>query len=256
MQTPISIVIITKNEESIIEDCLNAIKWCEDVVIVDSGSSDRTLEIAKKHGCRIFHKDFNGFGEQKQYAVSLANNDWVLSLDADEIIDSKLKDFFLSSSFIRPEIVGYEIKRLLVYMNRKLIWNKFRNDKVLRFFNKKHCSFNTLKVHEKIITTGKTETLDGFIFHYSYRNLTHHIEKINSYTTLAAQVMFEKNKKTSIPHVFLKTIAEFTHVYLIQGAIFDGFIGLCWTITLTYYKALKYFKLREMYTLNSNKIKS
>jgi glycosyltransferase involved in cell wall biosynthesis len=247
MQTPISIVIITKNEESILEDCLNAIKWCNDIVIVDSGSTDKTLEIAKKYDCRISHKDFNGFGEQKRHAVSLAKNEWVLSLDADEILDSRLQEFFQSGTFLTSETNGYELKRLMVYMNRKMIWSKLKNERILRFFNKKHGNFNLNKVHEGIVVNGNTEVLNGIILHYSYKNIEHHIEKINNYTSIAAQLMFEKNKKTSILHISIKTLVVFLQTYLIQGAILDGFAGFSWSVSATYYKALKYFKLRELH---------
>ena len=250
MQTPISIVIITKNEESVLEDCLNAIKWCDDIVIVDSGSTDRTLDIAQKHGCRTFHKDFNGFGEQKSYAVSLAKYDWVLSLDADEIIDNRLISFFESSKFTNSDVVGYNLKRLMVYMNRKMIWSKFRKESILRFFNKNHGNFNLKKVHEEVELKGKTEVLKGYILHYSYKNISHHVEKINSYTSLAAQSMFERGKKTSLLHIFIKVIARFIQVYFLQLALLDGFRGVSWTFSACYYKALKYIKLNELYILS------
>lgn len=251
MPAPISVAIITKNEESVIEDCLNAINWCDDIVIVDSGSTDDTLKICEKHNCRIFHKDFHGFGEQKKHAVSLTKNDWVLSLDADEVLDDQLQHFFVSFSNNNSNIVGYDLKRLMVYMNRKMVWSKFRNETILRFFNKQFGDFNLNKVHEGIVINGQTSSLDGYIHHYSYKNIAHHLEKINSYTTLAAKSMFERGKRTSIAHIALKTISEFIHVYFIQAALLDGFAGFSWTVTSTYYKALKYFKLRELHLLAS-----
>ena len=145
-------------------------------------------------------------------------------------------------------IVGYKLQFLMIFLNRPLKWwSRFKKETHVRLFNKNFGTFDESKVHEKIQLKGNIGTLKGKVKHFSYRSLFHFFEKLNQYTSIASDGLFERNKKTSTLVIYLKTVIQFVQIYIFQGAFLDGFAGFSWAYCSSVYKAVKYIKLKEHY---------
>jgi glycosyltransferase involved in cell wall biosynthesis len=240
----ISCVIITFNEEANIRRCIEALTWCNEIIVLDSGSTDHTLEICKDFHCKIHYKDFNGFGEQKRFAVSLAENDWVLNIDADEVVSDALKKEIISEmSKSVPEYAGYYLLRSLYFLGRRFKYWRESKEFYLRLFNKNHGNFSEDKVHEKILVDGKTKSLKGELLHYSYTSLHQYFEKFNNYTTKASEELFEKGKKKNLILTIFSFPAYFLKNYLLNGNFLNGIQGFLWALFSSFYPIVKYAKL-------------
>src|SRR5262252_2990920 len=184
----VSAVLITLNEESCIEDALRSISWCSEIVVVDSGSTDRTVEICHGYGCKVIHRDFAGFGEQKRFAVRQAKHDWVLSLDADEVLTPELsKEIQLELERNYGEHRGYKIPITLILWDGLIRRKKRLTKAKLRLFDKRFAGFTNEHVHESVVANGRCGLLLNPIYHYSYATIADYFEKFNLYTSLAAE---------------------------------------------------------------------
>jgi glycosyltransferase involved in cell wall biosynthesis len=242
----LSVTIITHNEESNISKCLDAVKEIADeIIVVDSFSTDRTAEICREAGCRVFEKEFEGFGLQKQFAVDHARNNWILSVDADEIISRELRREI--SGLLQQERIpysGYSFKVLLCYLGRVV---RFSGSEMnLRLFDRRVSSFTLVRVHESVIVKGKTGVLKEKMIHYSYRDISHHLDKINFYTTRAAEENIIKGKNYRKIWVALKFPISFITFYFIRGCILDGYPGFMWSLFAAFYGSVKIAKTIEM----------
>ncbi|MEI6884006.1 MAG: glycosyltransferase family 2 protein [Bacteroidota bacterium] len=244
----ISAVIIAKNEEDKILRCLDSLKsFAADIVVVDSMSADHTAEVCRNYGCRVFQREFDGYGNQKQFAVDQASSDWVLSVDADEVVSDELQAELkeISTADDLP-FDAYIIPFSLVYMGKILKHSGVGHETHLRLFNRKTGKFTNTPVHEGIVTSGSTGRLRNRILHYSYRDIRHHIEKINIYTSQAAEGLVKKGKHYSGLEIALKfPLSFFTH-YIIKGGILDGFPGFIWSWLSAFYASLKLAKTAEL----------
>jgi glycosyltransferase involved in cell wall biosynthesis len=250
LHTPVikvSAVIITYNEEVIIERTLSQLWWCDEILVIDSGSSDSTVSICEKYGCSIFYRSFTGFGEQKKYGVSKAKNDWILCIDADEVLTESLVEEIRSEiGKDKIEYTGFSMPRKLVFMNKVFSHGKEANSGIIRLFNKKYGNWDGAVVHEKIILTGHVKKLSNKILHYSYHDYSQFILKINLYSTLGAKKLFlnkcRKNKlivALGIPFNFLK-------YYFFDRNFLNGYRGFAWSVLNTFYHFVKYLKLKEL----------
>lgn len=243
MKTNISICIIAFNEEKIIAKCLEKVTWADEIIVVDSGSTDATISICESFGAKVIYHKFENFGLQKQFALSQTKNDWVLSLDADEVLSdaliSEIKNLNLSSS-----CNGYLIPRTHVFLNKVFKHGSESNKHILRFFNKKYGKFTTNKVHENLIIEGNTSKLKNDFLHYSYFSVTQYIAKLNKYTSLYAE---EKNKKFPILLILIKTKFEFFKKYILDRNFLNGKAGLYWSFFSAYYMFTKMVKSNEHY---------
>lgn len=246
MQQPLSAVIITKNEEKRIAATVRALQWCNEVLVVDSGSTDSTVTLCKAMGCRVIYHPFETYGKQKQQAVTLAQHDWVLVVDADEIVTpglaAEIQDILNRESL---PYNGYRIKISLVFLGRLLRFGGEYNMSHLRFFNKQYGRYNSDEVHEDVILEGKAPLLKNRMLHYSYENLEDYFDKFNRYTSLAAEKMKNKKPKRKV-FLFLKFPITFLQVYIFKGLIFDGYAGFMWAMLGSFYPLVKYAKHREM----------
>ena len=246
MQQLLSAVIITKNEEKRIAATVKALQWCDEIVVVDSGSIDNTVDICKQLGCTVYHHTFENYGKQKHYAVSLTKNNWVLVVDADEIVTPELAaEIKQILSADTPPYHGYKIKISLVFMGRLLRFGGEYNMSHLRFFNKQHGQYNSDKVHEDVVLDGESPVLKNRMLHYSYENLHDYFEKFNRYTTLAAEKMNNKKPKSKL-YIFLKFPVTFLQTYFLKGLILDGYPGFMWALLGSFYPVIKYAKQREL----------
>ncbi len=245
---PISVVIIAKNEEDKIRRCLDALKsFASEIVVVDSVSADRTAEICNEYGCRVFHREFDGYGSQKQFAVDQAANDWVLSVDADEVLEPELqKELAGISEAGELPYDAYNIPFSLVYMGRIMKHSGIGHETHLRLFNRNKGRFTASPVHEGIVSSGKTGELKNRILHYSYRDISHHLEKINIYTSQAAEGLVKKGKQYSHLAIACKfPLSFFTH-FIVKGGILDGYPGFMWSYLSALYATLKIAKTSEL----------
>jgi len=250
----ISIVIITKNEEERILQTLESVKWCDEIVVVDSCSTDKTVDICKQYNnCKVYNQAFLGYGEQKQLAVGKASYDWVFSLDADEVVSEALKNEIITI-LRQPEIkaVGFYVPITLVFLNRIFKYgaeNKFFH---LRLFNKNESNFNTLSLHESVKIKGKTLKLKNEIYHYCYKDIHHYFVKFNTYTTLYKNASLKKGKRASRLETILLFPWEFIRQYFIRGNLFNGYAGFVWSAFSAFYVFVKYIKLFEANLKNNS----
>lgn len=243
---PVSAVIITLNEEHNLLKSLPQLSWCDEIIIVDSGSTDKTLQICKDYGCKIFYKKFDGYGAQKQFAVAKAKNDWVLCLDADEVMSDALVEE-MKEEMKDPKAEGYFIPMTFVFLGKKFRYGKEGWRYFMRLFNKKSGNFNNYKVHEKIELKGNAKKFSNNIYHYSYRNLFQYFEKFNKYSSYGAMMAYQRGKKKSVFAVVFAVPLNFFKYYFIELNFMNGLSGFYWSVLNAFYHFAKYIKLRELY---------
>lgn len=239
----ISVIIITKNEEANIEDCLTSVAWADEIIVVDSESSDRTVELAKKFTSNVFTRKWSGYSDQKSYALSLAKNEFVLSIDADERITDELKKEIITTDLSGFD--GYLIKRDNYFLGKKIYgcgWNK---DYQLRIFRSSKTKLTDRKVHEKFIVDGNISRLKNVMIHYSYTNFEDAFNKINYYSTLSAEEKFKRKKVNGFTIIAFPAIAFFQFFILKRGFI-DGIYGVFVSLLHTLTKTMMYLKIWEL----------
>ncbi len=219
----ISVIIITKNESQNIRDCLESVRWADEIIVIDSGSSDDTVSIARQFTDKVFYNEWKGFAEQKSFAMSLATNDWLLSLDADERLTEKLKDEILNSNL--DEFDGYRIKRDNFFLGKIIRGCGWGNDYQLRLFKKSKTRLTDRLVHEGFEVEGKVGQLKNSMLHFSYRNFRDAFRKINHYSTLEAIEKQNRKNVNAFTIVITPVIAFLQHFFFRKGFI-DGIYGL------------------------------
>ena len=240
----LSVSIITLNEEKNIERCLQSVTWADEVVVVDSGSKDRTVELSKKYTDRVIHNDWKGFADQKDFAMRSCSNEWVLSLDADEEISSELRAEIENLLKNPKEFDGYYMPRK-TYFNGK--WIKscgWYPGYQLRFFKKSLTKLTDRKVHEGFEVNGKVGYLKGDILHYTHIDLKSTIAKINNYSTLEAEEKYLTKRSTPLNFI-LNPIAAFFQHYIIRRGFTDGVEGLLISILHALTNLMTYMKIWE-----------
>ena len=241
MKVKLSAVIITKNEESNIKRCLESLEFADEILVVDSGSTDRTIDICKDFNCKVIITDWKGFGLTKKYAVDNASFDWILSIDADEVVSMELKTeigILLES----PPDKAFGIKRKSYYLGNPINYCGWDKDYPLRLFNRKYGNFNDKIVHESVIVKCKREKIEAPLFHYTYPTIESHINKINRYSDLSAEELIKKNKHYSVISSVFFGINKFLKMYLLKRGFLDGMPGLILCINSAYGVYLKYIK--------------
>lgn len=247
MEDKISVVIITLNEERIIEKCLSKLTFADEIIVVDSGSQDSTVALCEKFGAQVFYNKFEGYGTQKQFAVAKTRNNWVLSVDADEILNDELIVAIKQAmNHNKRDNVAYYIRGQHVFLNKKFKYGSQSNRYYLRMFNKSYGNFNSNTVHESIIVAGKKDKLKGSFLHYSYESLEDYFAKFNRYTSLYARGKAEKNKKYSFIQILLKSKFEFFKIYFIDRNFMNGKEGFYWALFSAFYTITKCVKTNEL----------
>lgn len=246
LKAPVSAVLIAKNEADRIGTTLDALAWCDEIVVVDSGSTDGTAELCQARGCRVVDQDWLGYGLQKQFACRQARNHWVLALDADEVPDevliNSLQALFLAGE---PNKAGYYLPRTLVFMGRRFKYGKEVGQIKLRLFDRRRGNFSDDPVHESVQVEGPTGKLKGELLHESYRDLRDYFNKFNRYTSLAADQLIAKGKRRSKFVIMISLPFYFWKQYLVHGNILNGYPGLVWSLLYSFYPVVKYLKVYE-----------
>lgn len=238
----LSVIIITKNEELKIRDCLDSVDWADEIIVVDACSKDNTVQICQEYTDIVVTESWEGFGKQKNKALALANNEWILSIDADERISDTLR-LEIQTALSQPgDQIAFEIPRLSNYCGRFMKHSGWYPDYILRLFKKENGQFSDDLVHEKVNVNGKTGRLTSPIEHYSFDDLDQVISKVNHYSTLSAENMYKNGKTSTLGIAILRGFWSFFRTYILRLGFLDGREGLMLAISNsegTYYKYAK-----------------
>jgi glycosyltransferase involved in cell wall biosynthesis len=240
----VSAVLITRNEAGIIKPTLEALKWCDEIIVVDSGSTDDTLAICHSFGAKCITREFQGFGPQKQYAVSIATHDWVLCLDADEVLSPQLQ-LDIQNILRKPTADGYRLRRTLVFLGTVFKYGRESKEYHLRLFNRTKGNFNYAQVHEKVELAGNIQDIDSVLMHYSYTSIEQYFIKFNEYTSRAAKEISAQRKGRNMAVLALSLPFNFCKHYFVYGNCLNGAAGWVWSIFSAFYPVVKYIKAKE-----------
>ena len=244
-RAPLSAVLITRNASGVIEACLDGLAFVDEIVIVDSGSTDGTVEIATRRGARVVQKEWLGFGMQKQFAVEQASHDWVLCLDADEHVSPQLAQS-IQAALAAPVSPVYRMPRRNRFLGRWLSHGEGYPDWSPRLFNRMNARWSDDLVHEKVLFAVTPGTLKGDLMHDSSDDLSAYLERQNRYTTLAARQAFEQGRSAGIFHLLCSPVVRFIKFYLMRLGFLDGLPGLLHISIGCMNSYLKYAKLIEL----------
>lgn len=251
MSVRISVVLITKNAASSLNTCLQSCRSFDDIVVVDSGSSDETMSIAQGYGARVIHQDWLGFGRQKQFAVRQARNDWVLCLDADEWLSEKLLKQ-ISELPDNPGFGAYRFARCNKFMGRFLRHGEGYPDLSLRLFDRRRARWSDDLVHEYVRADGEVGQLAGDLMHESGEDIFAYLAKQNRYTDLQADALFARGKRAGAAKLVLSPLLRFVKFYFVRQGFRDGLPGLVHIAIGCFNSFIKYAKLNERHRLENN----
>ncbi len=246
----ISLVIIALNEEAGIARCIDSAKWVDEVIVVDSGSTDQTREIATAHGARVVVEKWRGFHQQKVFATQLAKNDWILSLDADEALSPELSQTLEKLCHEAFDFDGIEFSRKSFNLGRWISHGGWYPDWQLRFFNRTRAMWQATSVHERVEAKNKIR-LDQPILHWPFQDLTEQVATNNRYSSLGAINLQDRGENFSLLKLVFKPISKFLETYLIKMGFRDGLAGFIISIGAAYSIFLKYAKLWEKQKLQT-----
>jgi glycosyltransferase involved in cell wall biosynthesis len=246
----ISVIIITKDEEKNIAECISSVLWADEIIVVDAESTDGTVEMARKYTDKIYVKKWEGYALQKKYGLSLAKNDWVLSLDADERVTEELK-IEIEGLDVR-DVNGFKIRRRNFLFNKEIKSCGWGNDYQLRLFKKEKTSLTDRMVHEMFIVDGKVNRIKQPMLHFTFSSLTNYISKINHYTSLRAKELFEQKTKVNGWTIISHTIFAFLQFFIVRGGFKDGVHGLIISLLHSTSTMLNYIKLWELKIKNNS----
>lgn len=243
----LSVVIITFNEEGNLPRTLESVKWADEIIVVDSGSTDRTVEIARSFGAKVFIEPWKGFAAQKNSALEKATGDWILSLDADEEVSTELKTDVEQVICDQSPRDGYWIPRLNLFLGRSIRHGGYYPDPKMRLFRRDVARFEERLVHEDAKLTGTTGTLTSPLIHHAYPTLSSYIEHMDRYSSLGAQMAVEKGRRGfSFVDIVLRPIFTFLYNYFIRLGFLDGREGLLLHLYHSGYVSWKYAKVWEL----------
>ncbi len=248
--TTISATIITLNEEKNIRRCLESIKWVDEIIVFDSGSTDKTLEICQQYTDKIWQTDWPGYGKQKQRALEKARSEWVLSIDADEEVSPELKIEIQENIKKGKAINAMKINIQLVFYGQIIRYANGKNGH-RRLMKRKYSNWSEDAVHESLQVSGKTTHLKKPMYHYSAESLSQSIDKMNRYTDIIAKNRFKKCKKNSVGRGLLAAIWMFIRVYFFQRGCLDGSAGLVLAVGFAqgaFYRYAKTYYLQKSQT--------
>jgi (heptosyl)LPS beta-1,4-glucosyltransferase len=241
----ISATIITLNEESNIGECLASLDFADEIVVLDSGSTDRTAEICRAHPRVRFHEDaWLGFGKQKNLAAGLAVNDWIFNIDADERVSPRLKESIESVTAAGPSC--YRAARENYFGARWIRRCGWYPDFNRRLYDRRVCAFSERSVHESLVSPGEVGLLQGNLVHKTYSGVADYLKRMDRYSTLAAQELVKAGKKPGLPQLLFKPFFTFFKMYLLKLGFLEGYTGFLLSMLYSHYTFYKYGKAIEM----------
>ena len=244
----LSVTVITQNEAHNIAACLASVDFADQRVVVDSGSSDNTAQIAAQCGAEVtLHTDWQGFGMQKSRALALARCDWVLSIDADERVSPELQAE-IKRVLAAPLFAAYTLPRLSSFCGQSMRHSGWYPDRVLRLFRRGEASFSDDLVHEKVLTQAAVGQLKSDLLHNTYRDVAHMLSKSDAYSTAGAAAMFNKGQSASLPGAVAHAAWAFVRTYVLRRGFLDGQLGFVLASSVaqtTYYRYVKLWQLGQ-----------
>ena len=251
----VSAIVVCFNEEERIGDCLDSLRWCDEVVVVDSFSTDRTAEICRRYTDRFIQRPWAGYREQKAYAHSQVTKEWVLLVDADERVTAELqqeiREVLVQDS---EQYAGYAVPRLVHYLGRWWWRGGWYPDYDVRLFRRDRASWGGSDPHEKILVDGAVRRLRHPLHHYSYRNMEDHLARINRFTSISSRELHKAGGRWHLSDALLRPIARFLRSYILKAGFREGFAGFYVAVTAAVYVFLKYAKLWEIELEEKKKI--
>jgi glycosyltransferase involved in cell wall biosynthesis len=234
----ISALAITYNEEDNIERYVESLSFADEIIIVDSYSTDATPELAKNLNITFIQKEFIDFSEQRNFAIQQAKNDWIMFFDLDEVVTPQLEQEIKQSVSVPNNTVAYYVKRKFHFMGKHIRFGGWQTDKVIRVFNKNHCRYNGNLVHEVVAPNGKVGCLKEKVNHYSYKSFDNYNSKLNLYSKLQAETLYGKKKRPGAYHFFIRPSYRFFWQYFFRLGVLDGREGFI----LAYVHSFSVFK--------------
>jgi glycosyltransferase involved in cell wall biosynthesis len=242
----VTVTIITKNEAAHIGAAIDSASWADEIIVVDSGSTDDTMALAAAKGVRVESRSWTGWVDQKNFAASLAANDWIFSLDADERITPALAHEVKGLLSGDPPCAAYKVPRVTFHLGRWIRTTDFYPDFQTRLYDRRAARWDGQYVHESVKARGPVSRLSQELQHYSYTDLRDHLDRINAYSSLAARQMYERGRRARAFDLFAQAPAAFLRNYLLRRGILDGSAGLVLSMVNAYSVFLKFAKLWEL----------
>ena len=238
-----SVTIVTLNEAAHIGAAIGSVAWADEILVVDSGSTDATAEIARAKGAKVIQREWPGWVDQKNFAADQAAHDWILSVDADERVTPELADEVRRTIAGQPAAAGFRIPRVTFHLGRWIRTTDWYPDYQLRLYDRRRASWPPKVVHESVSASGPVSRLSSELQHYAYRDLGHHFATMERYTTLAAQEMRAEGRRASFFDLAVHPAAAFLRNYLLKRGFMDGVPGFVISAMNAYYVFLKFAKL-------------
>lgn len=241
----ISATIITLNEEQNIQGCLDSLIFADEIVVVDSGSTDRTEELCRANPrVRFFRQEWQGFGRQKNSVAELAANDWIFNIDADERVSDRLRDAILSADL--THFAGFRVARENYFGNRRVKRCGWYPDYNVRLYNRNSSRFSERTVHEAVSCDGPVGTLEGNLIHHTYSGISDYLQRMNRYSTLAAEQMITEGKRPLLIDILFRPLFTFWKMFVLKKGFLEGYSGFLLSSLYSCYTFCKYAKAREL----------
>ena len=247
----LTVTIITRNEAANIAAALESVRWADEIIVVDSESTDETVAIARQFTAHVIVRPWPGYVAQKNFAAEQASHDWILSVDADERVSPALATEIRTLLASDPAAAGYRIPRVTFHLGRWIRSTDWYPDYQLRLYHRRHAHWHGRHVHESVRTHGRVERLRGELQHYAYRDIAHHLQTMDRYTTLAAQQLYEDGRRANWIDILITPRLTFFRNYVVRGGFRDGMAGLVISAMNAYYVGLKFAKLWELCSLST-----
>ena len=241
----ISAAIVARNEEANLDRALTSLSFCDEIVVVDSGSTDETVAVAERRGARVLHRSWTGYADQKNFAASSAEHDWILSLDADEEVSRRLQDSIEALRRRGPDRAGYEFPRLARYLGKWIRHGGWYPDRKVRLYDRRRASWRGEFVHESVVVDGPVGGLEGDLLHYTCDSISDHVARVNRYTDLAAAEMRSHGKSPTLLRSLISPPWTFFRTYVLLQGFRDGRRGLLIAAMAAIYVFLKHEKTRD-----------
>lgn len=247
MTPKITALGITFNEEENVKRYVESLSFADEIIFVDSQSSDNTIAIAESLGVKVIQRKFDDFSNQRNFAIKQANNDWILFFDLDEIVTPKLKNEIIETVKNPKNSIAFFVKRNFYFMGKKIKYGGWQNDKAIRLFNKNFCQYNGNLVHELVDSKGKTSVLKSSLEHYSYKDFDNYNNKLNLYSKLQAENLYQKKQKPNFYHFFVRPTYRFLWQFIFRLGFLDGKTGFILAYVHSFSVFKRYLQLWMMY---------
>ena len=251
----VSAIVVCFNEEENIGACLESLAWCDEIVVVDSFSTDRTVEICRRYTDRVIQRPWAGYRDQKAFAHSQATREWVLLVDSDERVTPELREEIIQAlAQDQNNCAGYAVPRLVFFLNRWWRRGGWYPDYDVRLFRRERATWGGSDPHEKILVDGKIRRLRNPLHHFTYRDIEGHLERINRFTSISAGELKKSGQRWRLADALLRPAGRFFRSYFLKRGFMEGFAGFYVAVTAAVYVFLKYAKLWQLEEMEKNDV--